>query len=420
MCAGVGSGQVYHGVAIAPNGLDAWVIDIESVATYHSPDFGESWEPQDIPTTRRLFGVFFLDEQRGWTCGDIGAIHATTDGGASWFRQNLGGPKFTSRIQFLDTLHGWASGGTAMLLATSDGGATWHQDFFPPDPFPAETVDFQGLSFVDTMIGWLAAGRFPESDSLGNPTFTKGQGYIAKVTASGDTFIHELQHKDSVYDFYDIHFTDDEYGWVVGGEDSTMAAVVYHTTNGGQNWTRQDVPSQARFLRAVDFVDRNNGWACGRNGTILKTTDGGASWTYQRAVVDTTLFDIDFADPLRGMIAGNSTVLATTDGGEEWTRCFGGIEEPAQHLAPATCHVRVSPNPARTGLVTVRLGSPAVQWSSGPVKVSVYDATGRPQQSALCNLQSEVTLDLRGLAAGVYYCRFEPGGITARLVVAGD
>ncbi|MEO0078885.1 MAG: YCF48-related protein, partial [candidate division WOR-3 bacterium] len=270
------TGQVYHGVAVAPNGLDAWVIDNESVAIYHTPDFGESWEPQDIPTTRRLFGLFFLDEQRGWTCGDVGAIHATTDGGASWFRQNLGGPKFSSRIQFLDATYGWSSGGTAMLLVTDDGGSTWRLDYFPNPPFVPETVDFQGLSFVDRTTGWLAAGRYPELDTLGNPTlFRRGQGYIAKVTASGDTFIHELQHKDTVYDFYDVHFTDAQYGWVVGGEDSTMAAVVYHTTDGGDDWARQNVPTQARFLRAVDFVDRNRGWACGRNGTIIRTTDGG-------------------------------------------------------------------------------------------------------------------------------------------------
>ncbi len=434
--AGSASGQVYHGVAVAPNGLDAWVIDIESVATYHTPDFGESWEPQDIPTTRRLFGVFFLDEQRGWTCGDIGAIHATTDGGVNWFRQNLGGPKFSSRIQFLDTMHGWSSGGTAMLLVTDDGGSTWRLDYFPNPPFVPETVDFQGLSFVDTETGWLAAGRYPELDTFGNPTlFTRGQGYIAKVTASGDTFIHELQHKDTVYDFYDVHFVDAEYGWVVGGEDSTMAAVVFHTTNGGTDWFRQDVPSQARFLRAVDFVDRQHGWACGRNGTIIRTTDGGASWHYQQAVSDTTLFDIDFVDSLRGMIAGNSIIMYTTDGGEQWIRCFGGVEEPRRTLEAQRMTLDIRPNPAR-GWAVVRTPLAARTLAS---VLRIFDASGRLiMQSPIRSLkeipgQSHAPhrlgdspgfpmfqIDLGGLSPGVYHCRVEPAGMSASLVLVGE
>jgi len=418
LLAGLASGQVYHGVAIAPNGLDAWVIDIESVATFHTPDFGESWEPQNTPTTRRPFGVFFLDARRGWTCGDIGAIHATTDGGENWFRQNLGGPKFASRIQFLDTTHGFSSGGTAMLLVTDDGGWTWRQDFFPPDPFPAETVDFQGLSFVDTQIGWLAAGRYPELDTLGNPTrFTRGQGYIAKVTASGDTFIHELLHKDTVYDFYDVHFGDDQYGWVVGGEDSTMAAVVLQTTNGGTDWFRQDVPAQARFLRAVDFVDRQRGWACGRNGTIIRTTDGGANWHYQQAVSDTTLFDIDFVDSLRGMIAGNSIIMSTTDGGEQWVRCFGGVEEGRQTPEARRMTLDIRPNPAR-GWAALRT---PFAFRSSPLVLRVLDSSGRLiLQSAICNLPSEMTLDLGGLPPGVYHCRVEPGGMGTSLVLLGE
>ena len=81
--------EVLHGVAVAPGGLDAWVVTIESTAMYHSGDFGNSWQSQPIPTTRDFFDVFFLDSQNGWTCGRAGDIWHTTNGGDSWYRQNL-------------------------------------------------------------------------------------------------------------------------------------------------------------------------------------------------------------------------------------------------------------------------------------------------------------------------------------------
>jgi len=33
------------------------------------------------------------------------------------------------------------------------------------------------------------------------------------------------------------------------------------------------------WLRSIDFFDQNNGWIVGGFGTILKTKDGGKTWT---------------------------------------------------------------------------------------------------------------------------------------------
>jgi photosystem II stability/assembly factor-like uncharacterized protein len=406
---------VYHGVAIAPNGLDAWVVNIDSVAIYHSPDFGTTWEPQTISTTRQLFGVFFIDEERGWTCGEIGAIHATTDGGLNWYRQNLGGPKFASRIQFLDTLHGFSSGGTAMLMFTTDGGQQWSSDFFPSPPFPSDTVDFQGLSFVDPSTGWLVAGRYPEGD-----TFYGGQGYIAKVIAGGDTFQHILQLKDTVYDFFDVDFADSMNGWVVGGEDIHDAGAVFHTTNGGTDWVQQTIPVGAHYLRAVDFVSPSQGWACGRNGTIVHTSDRGQTWESQFCIADTTLFDIQFVDSLRGMIAGNTIVLYTTDGGAQWVRGFGGVEESPRTAAPSTVGLVLSRNPVKRG---VRFRASGLTHAYG---ISVYDAAGRRVRALRRHARGRSEqvewdgCDASGqpVQSGLYVARLESGGrvATARFV----
>ncbi len=405
-CTVVQAEEVLHGVAVAPGGLDAWVVTIESTAIYHSGDFGNSWQSQPITTTRDFFDVFFLDSQNGWTCGRAGDIWHTTSGGDSWYRQNLAGPKYASRIQFLDAAHGWASGGAAIMLYTADGGQTWHGLFLRNPPYPADTVDFQGVSFADTIHGWLAAGRYPEGDS-----FTKGQGYIVGLVADADSFIVSLQRKDSVYDFFDVEFVDAQNGWAVGGDDRTMAAVVFHTTDGGAEWTEQSVPSGARLLRAVKFANPTEGWACGRNGTIIHTSDAGANWEQQATDADTTLFDIDFGDSLLGMASGaGSTVLRTTDGGANWERCYSAVAEPSWGTGDGRrgTGVRVLANPAR-GEATFR-----VSGLAGGFSVVIYDAAGCPVRS-LRGVGPQITWDGRDAAGrpvqtGLYLARLVSGG----------
>jgi photosystem II stability/assembly factor-like uncharacterized protein len=53
--------------------------------------------------------------------------------------------------------------------------------------------------------------------------------------------------------------------------------VVFKTTDGGEIWVKQDSVT-AEFLNAIQFpADAQTGYAVGRSGTIIKTTDGGAA-----------------------------------------------------------------------------------------------------------------------------------------------
>jgi photosystem II stability/assembly factor-like uncharacterized protein len=354
-------GLVYHGVAVEPGGMNAWVATIETVAIYHTPDFAHNWEPQEVLTIRDFFDIEFVDSQRGWTCGRIGAIFHTSDGGANWTQQNLGGPKFSTRIRFLDDTLGWSASGEASLLRTTNGGDEWTWQIFPNPPFPVDTCDFQGVCFSDPQHGWLVAGRFPTAD-----TFMGGQGYIVRTQSGGDSW--QIVRLDTVYDFYDVYFFDENRGVVVGGEDSGMSAVVLVTTDAGESWSEASIPVEARLLRGLKFVGEQ-GWACGRNGTVIHSSDGGMNWAMQSTGVDTTLFDIDFGDSLHGMIAGNSVVLFTTDGGRLWERGYGGTQEPKKPPAPSGRRLAVArvDNEVRFQVTGV----------SGMFTIRLYDATGR-------------------------------------------
>lgn len=74
-------------------------------------------------------------------------------------------------------------------------------------------------------------------------------------------------------------------------------------------------------LLDVCFVNAEVGWAVGKANTILRTRDGGKTWTRavdrrERGGYEFT--DVVFTSPTEGWIRATGTVLHTSDGGESW------------------------------------------------------------------------------------------------------
>ena len=59
------------------------------------------------------------------------------------------------------------------------------------------------------------------------------------------------------------------------------------------------------------------GWAVGDSGTVLMTTDGGATWKKQFVGAQSSLTQVFFVDARTGWVAGSAgTLLATGTGGQ--------------------------------------------------------------------------------------------------------
>ena len=69
----------------------------------------------------------------------------------------------------------------------------------------------------------------------------------------------------------DVFFVDGTYGWAAG-------TGVWKTTDGGATWRRIPVLA-GTTLRRIVFADRNRGWALGHDNRVLRTEDGGETWT---------------------------------------------------------------------------------------------------------------------------------------------
>jgi photosystem II stability/assembly factor-like uncharacterized protein len=84
-------------------------------------------------------------------------------------------------------------------------------------------------------------------------------------------------------------------------------------------------PSSSSFLCRVAFVDADTGTAIGGDGTILRTTDGGATWILQSRHFYRYLEGIALTDANTGTVVGyscgqdcRSLILRATDGGDAW------------------------------------------------------------------------------------------------------
>ncbi len=118
-----------------------------------------------------------------------------------------------------------------------------------------------------------------------------------------------------IYRPMDICFSDESNGWAVGYNGTLMM-----TTDGGATWMGKTIDSGD--FRAVQFLDGNRGWLAGRDGAFYRTSDGGENW--ERIVStgyppDEDFSNVWFQGDSFGLVQGLIGVYRTEDGGVEWT-----------------------------------------------------------------------------------------------------
>jgi photosystem II stability/assembly factor-like uncharacterized protein len=316
-----------------------------------------------ITITDRFYDVFALTPDRALIVGYGGKILETEDGGTSWKRIPSTTDDALYNIAFADASHGWIAGQDGLLLHTSDGGKSWQRQNSGTGHY------LFGLAVLDRNRAWAVGDR-----SALTMTVDGGKTWRARKVASGADLAGgvSIAAQDPV--FYDVHFADARTGWIAGEFGKLL-----HTTDGGATWTeQQQVLMGDEFFDALDlptlfgmsFTDRRRGAAAGLDARIAETSDGGATWAWQKVESPYPLLDpffevrlfpdgsgwaigaagqvvrrepgqggwrtADLGQPvftwLRGMffldrqngwlVGGYGLILHTTDG-EMWLPCFG-------------------------------------------------------------------------------------------------
>ena len=386
---GFGAGLTLEGVSLS--GVKGWAVG-SGGTILHTADAGANWVPQTAGPVPKLYAVHFDSATRGWAVGASGTIIRTLDGGASWTSQISGTTEFLFGAWSFAASKVWAVGGGGTILHTAtgggfpevnvndgpmvsdtdiaDGGAAATFGTVNAETGSAErtfnidnaagtgdltvtSVSVTGGNASDFTVGGIA---LPTTVAVGSST-TFTVTFDPSDTGTRTTTLQIVNNDDdeATYDITlngtggpslgewsfsnyggtlrSVHFADGNNGWAVGN-----GGVVFHTSDGGANWSPQ-ASNSSTILTGVHFLDAMEGWVVGQQGVILHTTDGGANWAQQASGVSAHLAGVHFADAMNGWVVGASgVILATSDGGANWTQQTSGVSAYlyAVHFVDAT------------------------------------------------------------------------------------
>ena len=233
----------------------------------------------------------------GYAVGNFGTILTTTDAGATWSGQNTGITADINKVSLPAPGTIIIGGGCYDLISTSGGVGFTQMQFTVPGPGCSPTVTSN--AFVTPSQGFVLTntGSILSTNDAGT-TFSAGAPVPGTQAAGGGATAT------------DIAFTSASTGFaLVGG-------TIVKTTNSAGSWTTVHTGGQA--LNSLFFVDNNNGYAVGANNTLLKTTDGGTTWTSKSltgAGGPYNFLKIHCASVTRCVITEASTGLVRTDNG---------------------------------------------------------------------------------------------------------
>ncbi|HKV32006.1 MAG TPA: hypothetical protein VJT14_13430 [Candidatus Dormibacteraeota bacterium] len=276
-----------------------------TVKIYRTSDGGQSW--QSVGTAEADWGfpaaLDFVDRQRGWlfikqdgtleTPGsNMVAVYGTTDGGASWNKLSqtdtsaIAGhlPQACSKLTpvFLNASTGWIPGGCGagggyFLYVTRDGGRNWAGVALRMPRAGTLTCDcgIERLRFWDNQHGAFVLNDAYQ-DSRGY-----AQNFLYTTTDGGRSWqLGPLMPQNSFW----VYFLDAGHAWTLDAKANNLL----FSADGGQHWSAAGtVPSNSNgVVMDFQFVTAQVGWALGadsRGLPILKTLDGGKTWTTQLA-----------------------------------------------------------------------------------------------------------------------------------------
>ncbi len=354
-------------------------------------NFGSWWETDTFSREAPVYDIAFSSPTTGMAVGSYGMILKTTNAGADWTEKSVKKTGSFQDIDFTDGNTAWVVGANGRVAYTQHAGREWQEVTNLPywsgtSPWWGGYHAFTAVDFLNFDTGWIAGnlgkiirtydhGLSWSDHNTGSAEnnalhfFNKDTGVVigaggtyphvtpgAYRTTNGGASWAELENivGTSRGYLYNLFFLDGENGWAVGdtGIWPNFRPLLLHTSDNGQTWSDVTGPIHTLLggsdavLQGVSFQNENDGIVTGLRGTfptveplIIKTTDGGTTWTLVDHPLEGStgyLEDVFFLDGNRGYAVGGSGfqlyqthafipnelgtgyILATNDGGDTW------------------------------------------------------------------------------------------------------
>ncbi len=295
--------------------------------------------------------------------------------------------RYYRAIRMRNDLVAFAAGGTStgdgIIDISVDTGSTWANIAV----LPGQPVS--RLHFVNDLLAFAVTGGY--SRLFNNGLLQPDSGAIYRSTNGGMDW--EQVHASTVTGFSDVEFLSPLIG-VATRNDGAML----RTTDGGDTWTEAPVILAGEFV-LTSVVFRNDGLgfasayrADGSEGIILSSSDGGASWGFNYSTAGMNgarrIYDLYFFDDAHGYASAHWKPLVTQ----------GLVTSVTQ---PDAVRFELYPNPS-ADVVTLRTKD------DGSLPVELIDAMGRLVFRTR-TAGRETVIDLDGMAPGLYTMRVGEG-----------
>lgn len=321
-----------------------------------SEDALSEWERIYLPIDAGvvLLDISFVpdDPNHGFLLGTRQTILETKDGGQSWVPRSIASAEeedFNYRFNSISFRgkEGWIVGKPAILLYTNDAGENWKRvplsSQLPGDMVyikatgdnSAEMVTDEGAIYSTSNGGynWKAAVQETVSATL-NRTVSSGisgasyytgtfntvnrspDGKYVAVSSRGNFFLtwepgqaYWQPHNRS------IARRIQNMGWRADGGLWLLVrgGGLYLSKGSGISEDFEEVTVQSRGFGILDvgYRSQDEAWAAGGSGILLRTTNGGKSWTRDKAAdnIAANLYSVKFIDEKIGFVLGNDGVL---------------------------------------------------------------------------------------------------------------
>ncbi len=375
-------------------------------------DGGNTWTADIVdgaPTTYNWSCLAATSADSAWsamynTTAPGGSVYQTTNGGTTWTQQTVfGTTSFPDVIYFWNSSKGVTMGdpvnGEFEIYTTLDGGGTWTAVAGSDIPDPQDANEY-GLTRSFAVRGntiW----------------FGTNEGRLFKSLDFGATWT--VYTTGNVNNIVQITFADDNNGWLEVATGSSYTLL--RTTDGGISWT-DITPASFYGFDGLTYVPYtiNTLVATGYDPINAVfgsqySVDGGDTWV--EIDNDVTHLAVSFLNNVTGW-SGDVNVDATTGGMWKYTDAFiaDGINNPDPFVK-----FNLYPNPSN-GLFYFSFEA----QNNQPIHIQVTDMEGKMVFDKVYNDKSQTwlrSIDLRSFSKGIYFLDLENNGYhsTEKLVV---
>jgi len=346
--------------------LHGWAVG-QSGTILRTTDGGRTWTSQSNPKVdegSHLFGLHAIDADTAWAVGEWGTRIKTNDGGRTWVDRSI--PVTLNHPQFVwlsladqEKVRGggivyedvglnniycrpapssrcWIVGEFGYIFYSDDRGASWHRaeivGEYSVDPivldydqiafadedkrrlgvFSDQIADAEHLNvLIDPFVSPAEMERYGDPDDpseLFDLLSARIDETKSVLEEAGVLFDRLRMPNKPPWDYEDFVEDDPEFlnRYLAGrlaDEPMVKVSVI-----------------QNPYLFTVNFLDDDNGLIAGLGGVVLRSSDGGRTWTYQDTRWKQAFYSVAMNPAISVAVGEKGLIRYSQDGGASWLR----------------------------------------------------------------------------------------------------